>query len=186
MSERRVRSEDSWVIALGVGALLLLLAAIVVGLLMRAGGTANAPPSTPFAPTPNAKVADRMSFGVFTAHAQALVSDMAPAMNSVAAAQRSGDLAALRVAAVELQRLASQDLDWQRANADRILGGCYDDVAAAYSDAVDAENTAALYIIDFVDGRGPSNASTVIAKELSYSSDEFRRYASLASASTCV
>lgn len=31
---------------------------------------------------------------------------------------------------------ASDDLDWQRRHADRILGQCYDDAASHYSNAV--------------------------------------------------
>jgi hypothetical protein len=77
-----------------------------------------------------------MSSAEFQSHADGYVSSFTAAFEDLVAATKAGDEPEQARLADSIYDSASRDLEWQRLHADRILGQCYDDAAAHYSNAV--------------------------------------------------
>ena len=94
--------------------------------------TACSTVSTPSLPLPSL-APTRVSSAEFDQHLTELVERVSPLVSAIGDAVELGDEDALAAAAAELYAVMSADEDWQRANAEAILGQCYDQEAEMYS-----------------------------------------------------
>jgi hypothetical protein len=93
----------------------------------------------------------------FRAHATDVINSTVEALSGVNDALRQADLAQVRLEADRWYQLLREDDAWQRAHEDEILGGCYDEAAAAYSTFVVYANSTARAWIDFADNPTDDN-----------------------------
>jgi hypothetical protein len=133
-------SASGWS-ALEIGVVVAIAVVVLVGgiyMLTILGGSPSLgdSPSSRTAESveaPGAQGDDKMSRSQFAAHARDVIDESVAALERIVDAQAAQDLALVRAEADRLYRAMVADDAWQRSNEERILGGCYDDAAAAYS-----------------------------------------------------
>jgi hypothetical protein len=154
---------------------ILLAATLAVTAVGVVGTIADQTSLSPSRPTPlPSALGPRITHAQFMDHAGEFARETNPMLERLRLAFEVQDLSEIGAVADEFNVAVEAELDWQRANANRILGGCYDDAAAAYSDAVVQLASAVNYAQEYADSPDQDLRDLILQSSSAYRNDLIR------------